>query len=625
MWPILSKRYEKRKKIKKEALRQEKYKEYLKNIAIKINNEYSRQKEILFENFIHISECIERIEGIQRNLWERSPGQDDFLKLRLGLGDILMSVHINYSERRFSLVDDNLTEEMYELCETPKLLDHVLITISLFDNYISGVIGERRVVKEFSKGLIFQLVSFYSYDEVKMVFIYDSYEEGDFNFVKWLPHVWSNDRKIRFIATNANEIKEISAYIENEINYRSQINDSELKDVTPYYVIFAFSMTLCTRTEMLKKLYSKKKNINMSVITFFDELKNLPKECTTVVKVDEHSGRIFDKNDLSGQFTAFEPDIFINKDPLYLSKKLANVYLDTLENSQKLPSMITFLELFGVGKVEHLNSLARWKENDPTKTLEAAVGVDTYGEILKLDLHEKFHGPHGLIAGMTGSGKSEFIITYIISLAVNYHPEEVAFILIDYKGGGMAKAFKNLPYTMGIITNLDGAAVKRALISIESELLRRQRIFAQVAETSGVSNIDIYKYQKMYREGSVSEPLQHVFIISDEFAELKNQQPEFMQQLISAARIGRSLRVHLILATQKPYGVVDDQIWSNSKFRVCLKVQERSDSMDMLKRPDAAELSNTGRFYLQVGYNEIFEHGREVWRGFYIYRTDRNK
>ena len=96
--------------------------------------------------------------------------------------------------------------------------------------------------------------------------------------------------------------------------------------------------------------------------------------------------------------------------------------------------------------------------------------MNTLGDKFMLDLHEKYHGPHGLVAGMTGSGKSEFIMTYILSLAVNYHPYEVAFILIDYKGGGMAKTFEKLPDTAGIITNLDGAAIKRSLISIESEL-----------------------------------------------------------------------------------------------------------------------------------------------------------
>ena len=232
---------------------------------------------------------------------------------------------------------------------------------------------------------------------------------------------------------------------------------------------------------------------------------------------------------------------------------------------------------------------------------------------------------------MTGSGKSEFIITYILSMAINYSPDEVSFILIDYKGGGLAGAFQNketgmkLPHLAGSITNLDTVEMNRALSSIQSELRRRQRIFNDARDALNESTIDIYKYQRLFREGLVQEPVTHLFIISDEFAELKSQQPEFMDQLISTARIGRSLGVHLILATQKPAGVVDDQIWSNSKFRVCLKVQDKSDSMDMIKCPDAASLKETGRFYLQVGYNELFALGQSAWTGAKYYPTEKRK
>ena len=134
--------------------------------------------------------------------------------------------------------------------------------------------------------------------------------------------------------------------------------------------------------------------------------------------------------------------------------------------------------------------------------------------------------------------------------------------------------------------------------------------------------MDTYKYQKLYREGIVSEPVPHLFIISDEFAELKTQQPEFMEQLISTARIGRSLGVHLILATQKPSGTVDDNIWSNSRFRICLKVQEREDSMDMLHNMDACQITQTGRGYLQVGNNEVYELFQAGWSGALFQQED---
>ncbi|WP_068673722.1 type VII secretion protein EssC [Oceanobacillus sp. Castelsardo] len=624
LWPILTKKFDRKRRRKKEKVRQEKYKQYLNKIAVLFNEEIEKQEEILRENHPPVTELIHRIENVDRNLWERGFGQNDFLKLRIGLGQGLLNADINYSEKKFSIDDDNLQEELYTLCESPKILNDIPITLSLFENHISGVIGDRKQTLSFAKGLIFQLATLYSYDEVKMIFIYDEEEEEDFGFTKWLPHVWSNDNKFRFIATNQNEMKEVSAYIENEIETRIATNESKMEDITPYYIVFAMSKKLANRAEMLKQVYAKKENLHISVLTFYDEIKNLPKECTMVVELDDNqTGKLFDKSDITGETTSFKPDLELGADATDLSVKLANIPLDAAENSFNLPKTVTFLEMFGVGKVEHLNALTRWKDNDPTKSLEAPVGVDTLGDLFKLDLHEKFHGPHGLVAGMTGSGKSEFIIAYILSLAVNYHPDEVAFILIDYKGGGMAKSFENLPHTAGIITNLDGAAIKRSLVSIESELKRRQAIFAEASKKVGESNIDIYKYQKLYREKIVVEPLQHLFIISDEFAELKTQQPEFMTQLVSAARIGRSLGIHLILATQKPSGVVDDQIWSNSKFRVSLKVQEKADSMDMLKRPDAAELTDTGRFYLQVGYNELFEMGQSAWAGAPYYPSDK--
>ena len=214
---------------------------------------------------------------------------------------------------------------------------------------------------------------------------------------------------------------------------------------------------------------------------------------------------------------------------------------------------------------------------------------------------KKHHGPHGLVAGTTGSGKSETLQTYMLSLAVNYSPDDIGFFIIDYKGGGMANLFKGLPHMIGQISNLSGNQVKRAMISIKSENRRRQRVFTE----HGVNNINAYT--KLYKNGEAAQPVPHLFIIVDEFAELKKEEPDFMQELISVAQVGRSLGVHMILATQKPNGTVDDNIWSNSKFRLCLRVQDKQDSNDMLHKPDAAYITQAGRCYLQVGNDEVYE------------------
>ena len=173
----------------------------------------------------------------------------------------------------------------------------------------------------------------------------------------------------------------------------------------------------------------------------------------------------------------------------------------------------------------------------------------------------------------------------------------------------MVNQFRNLPHLIGAITNIDGNEVQRSLKSIKAELMKRQNLFAQ----AGVNHID--KYIELYKEKKVQTALPHLVIIVDEFAELKAEQPDFMKELISAARIGRSLGVHLILATQKPSGVVDGQIWSNSKFKLCLKVQSKEDSNEVLKTPLAAEIKEPGRAYLQVGNNEIFELFQSAFSG----------
>ncbi|MBD7910192.1 MULTISPECIES: type VII secretion protein EssC [Clostridium] len=623
LWPVLSKRYEKRKNKEAEEVRQRRYKEYLSQIRQDINIEAEKQIEILYENNISPEECIARIQNHERNLWERTNNHNDFLKVRLGIGDMPLDAEIKTQGKKFTVEEDNLLEELYKLLDEPKVLHDVPITLSFLEEKVCGIIGEREMTKALLKSIILQLMALHGYDELKLIFIYDDEEEKDWSFTKWLPHTWKGDKSIRFIGTNAQDVKELSSEIEKEIIYRSSLSNEEIDEEIPRFVIFSLSKTLGNKAEFIKTILEEKKDLGFRIVTLYDELKNLPKECTKVIEINQGMSKIYDKYDISGRYTEFKVDILSADIMEEVAIDLANIKLDTLTNSFVLPETLTFLEMFKVSKIEHLNILERWKENNPTKALETEIGVDTMGEAFKLDLHEKFHGPHGLIAGMTGSGKSEFIMTFILSLAVNYHPDEVAFILIDYKGGGMANTFTNLPHLAGTITNLDGAAVKRSLISIQSELKRRQGIFSETSKNLGVSNIDIYKYQKLYREGKVFEPLQHLFIISDEFAELKTSQPEFMEQLVSAARIGRSLGVHLILATQKPSGIVDDQIWSNSRFRISLKVQEISDSMDVIKRPDAAKLSTTGRFYLQVGFNELFEMGQSAWSGAPYYPSDK--
>ena len=398
----------------------------------------------------------------------------------------------------------------------------------------------------------------------------------------------------------------------------------------PTYVVVCASRELSVRSGALRSVMEERSSRGIALITCARSMQDLPRGCRSVIELGEGaSGEmgaavqdacLLDRDDPTGARRAFHADGFT---PLVaaeaFSRNISRVRLRLADADVRIPERLGFLEMLRLGSVEHADIASRWRESNASTSLAAVVGADEQGEPFVLNIHEKFHGPHGLIAGTTGSGKSEFIITYILSMAMTYAPDEVAFVLIDYKGGGLAKAFDNkhvrLPHLAGVITNLDGGAIKRSLVSIQSELKRRQALFNRARDVVGGDNVDIYDYLNLYRQGRMTEPCPHLIIVADEFAELKQQQPDFMDELISAARIGRSLGVHLILATQKPSGVVNDQIWSNARFKVCLKVSDEGDSREMIKRPDAASLVQAGRFYLLVGYNEYFALGQAGYAG----------
>lgn len=613
--PALTQGFTEKDRREYEAKRLEAYRKYLVYIKETIDDEKVQEEKHLNFNYPSLNNTL-KLAINKKRLWDRRKSDSDFLKIRIGYGDFPILAEIKYQQKKFQIESDILEDEMYEVAERPVFLNNVPIMHSFIDDYITGIIGDKCAVTEMIRHMILQLVSTHSYDELKIVLIADSQDVKDLHFIRYLPHNWSNDKSMRFFITDQKEAQQFSNYLNKE--QKKPVNHQKYNITNGVsYVVFALDKNLFNYIEPVTKVLSNTAYEGMSVVVSFDVL---PKECGKAIYLNNQPQIVnyFHPEKGNQQFCLDNCDEYLANESI---KKISETKISTESAGYMLPNMVTFLEMYKVGRVEHLNPIERWENNNPIKSLAAPIGVGVDGKLFNLDLHEKFQGPHGLVAGMTGSGKSEFLITYILSMAVNYSPDEVAFVLIDYKGGGLADAFEDknrgihLPHLVGTITNLDGASIQRSLMSIKSELKRRQAVFKIAKSKTKEGTMDIYDYQKLYRNNKVSEPMPHLFIISDEFAEMKAQQPEFMNELISTARIGRSLGVHLILATQKPSGVVNDQIRSNTKFQVCLRVQDRSDSMDMIKRPDAAELKNTGRFYLQVGYNELFAQGQSAWCG----------
>ncbi|MBS5886741.1 type VII secretion protein EssC [Clostridium sp.] len=599
---------------KQQFKRYKRYKDYVKDKEAQIINKRELLMESIRVNNPETEECIDFLDKFDRRLWERVPEHEDFLNVSLGRGIGDLTFDIKVDDERLEIDKDILKRDPRKLKDIYGKMEDVPICINLMEDFPIGIYGTRLSTIELLKNIIIKISTLHYFEDVKIAAIYPKEEEKQWEWLKWIPHTWTNEKEFRYIGNTKESAHNVLNILYDEIKNRKFTEDSNKVRYSPVYMVIIADRDLCENEPIMEMLESTNDYGTVGMFVY-EDLALIPKESKKIIEVTGNSAIYKDVKN-SNRFK----NIGFNNISDYIcdsfARKMSPIFVKNSFTQGALTSYYTLFDLYNIKSENELDIIERWGKNKVFETMKVPLGVRAGDEVVYLDLHEKFHGPHGLVAGTTGSGKSEIIQTYITSLAINYHPYDISIIIIDYKGGGMANQFKNLPHLVGTITNLDGNQINRSLVSIKSELKRRQRIFGEY----NVNHID--SYIKLFKSGQAKEAIPHLLIIADEFAELKNDQPDFMRELVSAARIGRSLGVHLILATQKPSGVVDDQIWSNSKFKLCLKVQDEADSNEMIKSPLAANITNPGRAYFQVGNNEIFELFQSAWSGAKKYDTD---
>lgn len=241
--------------------------------------------------------------------------------------------------------------------------------------------------------------------------------------------------------------------------------------------------------------------------------------------------------------------------------------------------------------------------------LDFEIGSDDKYQPICLDLREIHQGPHGLIAGMTGSGKSEFISTMLMQLIIHNPPSLLQYVLVDFKGEAFGTAFRQFDHCAGIVSNLSHNSMERFSLSMAYEIRKRQKLLKEMLVKNPARSAHVDVYNKIYSEN----PISHLFVIVDEFAQLKAHFPEHLKSMIEMARIGRSLGIHLILSTQKPLGIIDEQIWANTNLKVCLKVNSETDSREILHHTKAAYLKDAGEFIVQVMSSQYEKKGKAFY------------
>lgn len=592
---------EKKKHRAREQLRADKYNDYIASQAKRINGLAEEQRRILTEENPPLSQCCWAVENTDRALWDRRFGDSDFMSLRVGLGEIPCNVTVRVPREAFRLEEDILVTQLSDIAKRHEKVKGCPILVELGKHLTCGIIGRREKVVELSRSLIVQAAFHHSYEDLRIVIFCSADEREEWSPARWLPHVFNDNRSIRYISDTPKQ----HSVLQEQLNGLF-LGTGENESPPQHFMFICASSDPQVNRSVTRYLATAGSGAQASAIFLASGLSGLPQECHYIIDLTAEA--VIYEKERASQRTHFEPDGLPRKAFEKFSRNLAPLRIDSKQGSQSIPTMVSFLEGNGAKTPKDLDLENKWATPLPERGMSVPIGLKENGKPFCFDIHEKQSGPHGLVAGMTGSGKSEMVQSWILSMAVKFPPSAVSFVLIDFKGTGLLLPFKRLPHLAGMISDLD-TSIGRNLIALENELQRRKALLDQYQ----VGNIS--SYLKLLHSGRATEPLPFLFIVIDEFAEFKAKFPDFMQVVDRVFAIGRTLGIHMILLTQKPANVVDDKMNANTRFRWCLKVASSADSRDMLRHPDAAKIMNPGRAFVQVGEDEVYEEIQSFWSG----------
>lgn len=516
------------------------------------------------------------------SLWQRRSTAADVLTLHAGVGDVPWTPTLD--QRSGSRPEDTVREIL-----ASSVIPSAPVAVDLSDAGVVGIVGDREGALALARSLLCQAAVHCGPADLTIGVFCDRGRDNDWSWASWLPHTrrpggerWLSDHR------------------ERSTEILRGLRDALAEQSGPRTLLVLDSDVLTEgRDAPARDLLGfgrgqRDAGARVAGIVLAASEEQLPASCNVVVRIEPDASATLSRPD---ERLTVEDVVLAGLDRTSAERCARDLARfedpELVTAGAALPGLVRLPPLLGVDRPT-VASVREWWST--AKGIRAPVGTGEGGTLV-LDLVAD--GPHGLVGGTTGSGKSEFLRSFVAGLAARNDPTRLSFVLIDFKGGAAFAACERLPHTIGTISNLDEQLADRALRSLEAEMQRRQRVFAAAGE--GIDNLDAYWAT------SPSEPMPRLLLVVDEFAMLAKEHPDVLKSLVSVGAVGRTLGVHMILATQRPAGVVNDDILANTNLRVALRVQSRDDSVNVIGVPSAAEISRsqTGRAYVKLGQNDI--------------------
>src|SRR6266487_1394910 len=573
--------------------------------------------------------------GPRRRLWERRADDPDTLKMRIGLFDGPAAIQLVPAAK-----DAALPAVPTSFC--------VPVSMRLTTTGVLGLAGPVDASRALARWLVAQAAVLHSPRDLSIVVLAADPASGPhWNWVRWLPHCAPRGSEdcVALVGTDLESASKRVTELVAEVTARlakapagaagggfgaaaaEPVADS---DLGPKILVVLDGARQLRRIPGMPQLLAAAKRTGIYAVCIDESARVLPEECAVVLSWDipgqgngnHHGVRVGAGGWSVASHGAAPPAVrpflirghggaFGQGGPAMLADQVSVAWADRVaralapvrdvsrdDSASMIPDSARLLDLIHMPDPSADLVLMAWQKRG--RTTKVPIGVSADGLYI-LDLSAD--GPHGLIAGTTGAGKSELLQTLIASLAVANRPDAMTFVLIDYKGGSAFKDCARLPHTVGMVSDLDGHLTVRALDSLGAELKRREEMLLH----AGAKDIEDYWDTKRLRPELNLAPMPRLVLIIDEFAAMVAELPDFVNGLIDIARRGRSLGVHLILATQRPAGVVSADIRANTNLRIALRVTSSDESADVIDAPDSAYIakSTPGRCYVRSGASNL--------------------